>query len=307
MKRTLLLGALALATLSGFGCDVCGMFMSLQPHDRTSTIGLSWRLRYREGVFTTTGFSQAKHGGTEAAIDAKYREIYQVADVRADVWVKPRWAVFASLPLVNNYQSVDGATTADIFGMGDAMVIGRYLVANTECGADTSRSRHRLMLGGGAKLPSGRNDLIYQGETVGPDLQPGTGTTDLLVSAEYLYRKGLWGAGLNLIGRYNGEANDYRFGHGLNATAEVFRVISAGHMRIMPSLGTYLELATEDQANDVSVSGTGGPTLFTHVSSRVWWRSFSLGLTWQHAVVDRQGSMMVPNKERVIIGINYNI
>ena len=59
MKRTLLLGALALATLSGFGCDVCGMFMSLQPHDRTSTIGLSWRLRYREGVFTTTGFSPA--------------------------------------------------------------------------------------------------------------------------------------------------------------------------------------------------------------------------------------------------------
>jgi hypothetical protein len=307
MKRPLLLGALALTTLSGFGCDVCGMFMNLQPYDRTSTIGLSWRMRYREGVYATTGFGQAKHGGANAPVNALYREIYQVADLRADLWLGQRFAVFGSLPVVNNYQSVDAATTADLFGMGDAMVIGRYLVAGTMCGPEEQRARHRFMLGAGAKLPTGPYDRTYNGEPVGPDLQPGTGTVDVLGSLEYLYRKGAWGAGLNAIGRFNGEQDGYRFGHGLNITAEAFRLFEGGAFRFMPSAGGYLELAAQDEELGEPVAGTGGPTLFTHLSSRVWWRSFSLGLTWQHAVVDQQGALMVPNRERVIIGINYNI
>jgi hypothetical protein len=307
MKRITLLGALAIATLPSFGCDVCGMFMSLQPHDRTSTIGLSWRMRYREGTYTTTGFSEAKHGGTTAPVNSLYREIYQVADLRADLWFGNRFAVFGSLPLVNNYQSVNGATTADLYGIGDAMVIGRYLVAGTLCGPKETRARHRFMLGAGAKLPTGACDRTYNGEAVGPDLQPGTGTVDLLGSLEYLYRKGVWGAGLNAIGRYNGEHNDYRFGHGLNLTAEAFRLFEGGTFRIMPSAGGYLELAAQDEEFGEPVTGTGGPTLFTHLSSRVWWRSWSLGITWQHALVDQQGTLMVPNRERVIIGINYNL
>lgn len=308
MKRSLLLGAMALATLPGLGCDVCGMFMSLQPHDRTSTIGLSWRMRYREGTYTTQGFSLAKHGGAEhATVDARYREIYQVADLRADLWFGQRFALLASLPMVNNYQSVNGTTMADLYGIGDALLIGRYLVANTMCGPEEDRARHRLMIGAGAKLPTGATDRLYQGETVGPDLQPGTGTVDALGSIEYLFRKGAWGAGLNAIGRFNGVHAGYRFGHGLNLTVEAFRLFEAGPFRIMPSAGGYLELTAQDELNGEPVSGTGGPTLFTHLAYRVWWRSWSIGLTWQHAVMDDEGSMMVPNRERVIIGMTYNI
>jgi len=308
MKRTLLWGALAWATLPALGCDVCGMFMSLQPNDRTSTIGLSWRMRYREGTYTSTGFSLAKHGGMEPApVDTRYREIYQVADLRADLWFGQRFAVLASLPLVNNYQSVDGLTSADVYGVGDALFIARYLVANTTCGPNEHKARHRFMLGAGAKLPTGATDRTFMGETVGPDLQPGTGSLDLMGSLEYLYRKGKWGAALNAIGRYNGEHAGYRFGHGLNLTTEAFRIIEAGDIRIMPSAGAYVELAAEDAQNGTAVSGTGGPTLFTHLAARTWWRSWSVGLTWQHAVVDEQGAMMVPNRERVIIGMTYNI
>ncbi|MBL8003426.1 MAG: transporter [Flavobacteriales bacterium] len=308
MIRSLLSGALALATLPSLGCDVCGMFMSLQPHDRTSTIGLSWRMRYREGTYTSTGFALAKHGGADhATVDTRYREIYQVADLRADLWFGQRWAVLGSLPLVNNYQSVDGLTTADMYGVGDALVIGRYLLAGTHCGPEEQRARHRLMLGAGLKLPTGASDRTFNGGPVGPDLQPGTGTVDVLGSLEYLYRKGAWGAGLNAIGRFNGVHQGYRFGHGLNLTGEAFRLFEAQAIRFMPSAGGYLELASLDAMNGAPVEGTGGPTLFTHLASRVWWRSWSLGLTWQHAMVDKQGSMMVPNRERVIIGISYNI
>lgn len=307
MKRSLLLGALALTTLPSFGCDVCGMFMSLQPNDRTSTIGLAWRMRYREGTYTSTGFGQAKHGGADVPVNSLYREIYQVADLRADIWFGNRFAVFGSLPVVNNYQSVNGATTADLYGMGDAMAIGRYLLFGTMCGPEETRARHRFMMGAGAKLPTGAFDRTYTGVEVRPDLQPGTGSVDLLGSMEYLYRKGRFGAGLNAIGRLNGAHSGYRFGNGLNVTAEAFRLFESGTIRIMPSAGGYLELAAKDEEFGEPVIGTGGPTLFTHLSSRVWWHSWSLGLTWQHAVVDEQGALMVPNRERVIIGINYNL
>ncbi len=307
MIRSLSLGALALLALPSLGCDVCGMFMSLQPNDRTSTLGLTWRMRYREGTYTTTGFGLAKHGGAVETVNSLYREIYQVADLRADIWFGQRFAVLASLPVVNNYQSVDGLTSADVYGVGDALFIGRYLVANTTCGPNEHKARHRFMLGAGAKLPTGATDRTFVGETVGPDLQPGSGSVDVLGSLEYLFRKGKWGASLNAIGRFNGEHAGYRFGHGLNLTTEAFRIIEAGTFRIMPSAGGYLELAAEDEQNGERISGTGGPTLFSHVAARGWWGSWSLGITWQHAVIDEQGAMMVPNRERVIIGITRNI
>ena len=237
------------------------------------------------------------------------RDSYQVAELRGDLWWSPRFATLVSLPLVNNYRAVDGIIQNDVYGMGDPLFITRYLLVNTKCLTEDERTVHRVMIGAGAKLPLGRHDMTYNGHEVETDQQPGTGSLDLLASTEYMVRRGRNGARLSMIGRYTGSnADEYRLGHGLSTTVEAFRRFDFGaDWKLMPSLGMYHELSGKDAMDGSSVQGTGSSTLFTHAGVRVWWRSWGFTSTFQYAVARTLGEQMIPNRERVVLGLTYNL
>ena len=305
--------ALLMPSIS-IGCDVCGIFLGIQPHDRTSSFSLLWRYRRLEGTLPgTPALGVPKHGGHDQGSatvnDTHYRELYQVAELRGDLWWSPRFATLVSLPLVNNYRAVDGIIQNDVYGMGDPLFITRYLLVNTKCLTEDERTAHRVMIGAGAKLPLGRHDMTYNGHEVETDQQPGTGSLDLLASTEYMVRRGRNGASLSMIGRYNGSnADEYRLGHGLSTTVEAFRRFDFGaDWKLMPSLGMYHELSGKDAMDGSSVQGTGSSTLFTHAGVRVWWRSWGFTSTFQYAVARTLGEQMIPNRERVVLGLTYNL
>ncbi|MBK9176495.1 MAG: hypothetical protein IPM46_09180 [Flavobacteriales bacterium] len=304
----------ALLPFMGMACDVCGIFLGIQPHDRTSSISLLYRYRHLEGTVPTALLTKGspKHGdhiATTANGASRYRELYQVAELRADIWLSDRFAVLAAIPVVNNYQAVDGIIRADVYGIGDPLVLGRYLVANTKCTTTDERTVHRLLLGAGAKLPLGRNDLTYSDAEVGHDLQPGTRTWDALLSAEYSVRHDRNGGSLTTISRVNtGNADGHRMGHGLSTTLEAFRRYDLREdLKLMPSLGVYHELSGKDAHNGEAMSGTGSSTFFTHTGFRVWWRSWAIMGTFQYAIVRHLGEQMIPNRERVVVGLTYNL
>lgn len=312
--KTILVGWMLLLWPSvGLACDVCGIFLGIQPHDRTSSITMLYRFRHLEGDVFVGASSGPKHGGhgiaTSVPRSVHYRELYQVAELRADLWMGERFALLVSLPAANNYRAIDGIISSDVYGVGDPLVIGRYMLANTKCKTLDERLVHRVMLGAGAKVPLGPSNVRYNGEEVEMDQQPGTGTWDMLFTAEYMLRYKRNGAAFTMIGRYN-TANglDYRLGHGISTTAEVFRRYDIGeHWKVMPSLGVYHELSGKDADRGSAVDGTGSSTLFTHVGSRVWWRSWAFSATLQYAVARNLGELMIPNRERMVLGMTYNL
>lgn len=314
MRILLVCGLISLPYLS-MACDVCGIFLNVQPHDRTSSVSLLYRYRHLQGDLLGLAPKSAlpKHGGhgvegIELSGKDHYEELFQVVELRADLWVADRFAVLVSLPAVNNYREVNGIVTTDIYGVGDPLVVGRYLLVNTKCLAEEERTIHRLLLGMGAKVPLGKSDVRFMDSPVGVDQQPGTGTWDALATAEYMVRKDRNGISTTVIGRYNGtNAQGYQLAYGLSTTAEVFRRWDINeNLKIMPSLGLYHELSGRDVENDVVVQGTGSSTLFTHVGSRVWWRSLQFSITYQYAAWHNVGALMVPNRERIVTGITYN-
>ena len=306
-----MLGALLLLAFRGLACDVCGLYLGLQPHDRVNNFGLWYRMRYLQGdVGTATAKDLSKHGGhvVTANGSAESTEIFTVVEARGEFWLGQRFRLMASVPFVNNYASVDGVRTADIYASGDPLLIGRYVLINTRCDGDSVKTRHRLTIGAGAKVPLGRHDMTWNGETLDHDLQPGTGTWDALLSVEYLLRGRAWGMGTSAIARVNGTTDDgHAMGNGLSSTAELFRVFEGDVLMWMPSVGAYHELALQDRQENSPLDGTGTSVLFSHLSSRLWWRSFGLSLTWQHAFAQSNGDMMVPNRERFIAGLSYNL
>ncbi|MBL7981836.1 MAG: autotransporter domain-containing protein [Flavobacteriales bacterium] len=312
--KTFLVAWLALMLPSmGLACDVCGIFLGIQPHDRANSFSVLYRYRHLEGRVPGVAKSLLKHGGhgVDAASTGSslYRELYMVAELRADIWLSQRFSVLAALPLVNNYQAVNGVIAADVYGVGDPLLIGRFQLVNTKCTTLEERTVHRVRIGVGAKAPLGQHDLAFRGEQVHDDLQPGTGSWDALGTLEYMVRRNRNGASLSIIGRANGEdADGMRMGNGLSTTAEFFRRWDLGeNWKLMPSLGAYWELTGKDAHHGTDVEGTGASTLFASAGARAWWRSWGVQAIGQFVVAQDIGQWMVPNKERFVIGLTYNI
>ncbi len=313
MKKLFVLGALLLAVLPSVACDQCGcgLLLGVQPHDHANNFGMHWRMRYLQGDITTPPqVSLLKHGGhgdTEPGSTSTYIETYAVVEARGQVWFGQLFSLTANFPVLSNFQSVDGIRRADITGIGDPMVLGRYVLLGSTSGPDTTRLRHRLTAGLGVKIPVGRTDVEQFGKVLDFDLQPGTGSWDGMISLEYMVRGRQWGSSLAAMGRVNGTApGGHHMGNNATFTAEVFRIFPIKDFRLLPSAGAYVELAEVDQMNGVEDPTTGGNVLFSHLGTRLWWRNMGLSFTWQHALVNDLGSLMIPNRERFTAGIIYS-
>jgi len=315
MKKIFVLGALLLVALPGLACDQCscGLLLGVQPNDHANNYGLQWRMRYLHGDIMLPPAAQLnvpKHAGhSHAPVQgaASYTEVYTVLEARGQVWLSERASLAASIPLLNNYQAVDGVRYADIVAVGDPMVLARYAVWASTSGPDTTRLRHRLTAGLGVKLPLGRTDVVQFDRELPHDLQPGTGTWDGMLSLEYMVRGRVWGTSLGVVGRYNGEMEGgHRMGHSASFTGEVFRIVPVKRMRLLPSVGTYIESARQDEMDGVPDPSTGGNTLFSHLGARLWWNNLGLSFAWQHALINDIGALMIPNRERILAGITYS-
>lgn len=312
MKKNLVLGALLLLALPGMACDQCGcgLLLGVQPYDHANNFGLQWRMRYLHGDITSPHAPKLlKHGGhaTTDSGPAAYTETYMVWEARGQVWLGERFNLTGSIPVVNNFQAVDGIRHADIYALGDPMLLARYVILGSESGPDTTRLRHRLTGGLGVKVPMGRTDVEQYGKELDHDLQPGTGTWDGLASLEYSLRGARWGTSLGLMGRYNGEmAGGHRMGHSGSLTAEVFRAYRTKHLQFLPSLGGYVESALQDEYHGRKDATTGGSTVFSQVGTRLWWNAWGVSFIWQHALVNDLGSLMIPNRERFTAGLIYS-
>lgn len=145
--------------------------------------------------------------------------------VSLDQAFDPRWGVAVSLPLVRREHTQlvrdgiagDERQTFSLDGVGDLRVLGRWQALST-VSLDSGGEAAGVTFG--LKLPTGRDDIVDpRGERAEPGLQPGTGTTDLLLGA---YWNRQWIASrLSLFARLQWQAaldrkDDYRPGDKLS-------------------------------------------------------------------------------------------
>ncbi|MBS1580824.1 MAG: hypothetical protein JST66_01355 [Bacteroidetes bacterium] len=309
MIRSLMIGALLCLALRSMGCDVCGIFLNVQPNDRSTQFGLLYRTRALSRDFSAAGITLLKHGGTVAPLEErKVRELMQALELRADIRLAERWVLLAAAPVVNTYQSVNGYVRYDAYGLGDPFAILRYQLVNTKClSPDTTGLLiHRLLVGAGVKAPLGRSDVTYLGERLHPDAQPGTGSWDALVSLEYAVRSGRNGLLFTALGRLNtADTHGVRLGHTASGTLELFRTFKLGAVQVMPSLGAYLETAGHDDLKGTEQEQTGGTTWFGSAGLRAYWKNWMLSATYQKALGWNIGDEMTATDTRVVAGLSY--
>lgn len=190
MQRTLLAATLGVLAPSALACSSCGCTLSsdwLVQGGQYSGFHADFRFDYFNQDDLRSGTGRVDRGSIELpagreiqqeTINRNYNLFLDYAPQGSD------WGFSAQLPYFDRYHTtiVDGdteASTSHTKGLGDVRLLARYR------GLSDDKS---VGLQFGVKLPTGsiHNNFIagpQQGEALDRGLQPGTGTTDLLVGA----------------------------------------------------------------------------------------------------------------------------
>ena len=216
MRKLFLLSViLTMAIQDGFSCDQCSVQVGSGTILEGHYIGHTFRFRKQFGSFEQLGKSLdgPKHLD-HFSERGEVKELFTVHELMANYHIGGNWHVTAAIPLVNNYRSINGETSYDIYGLGDPWAIIRNQRA-----WEKDKGRLWLVVGLGAKIPMGRTDVSKEGQTIDLDMQPGSGSLDLLsmvsVVREYERYFFLGQATFSYMGQSPG---DYRYANSL-ATA----------------------------------------------------------------------------------------
>lgn len=170
-------------------CDACGCDISSRifPTDSKTYLGLGHQVGYYNG----------KHGHPGESIYSRSKEVFNRTDLFVKYAPNNRIEFIGQIPWVNYYIYSNSYLINNISGLADATLLGRYIfLSKIKC-----PTSHRLAMGAGLKLPTGK--YIANINTDNPNYQPGSGTVDYIFNVNYSYRKNDDGLRADVNYRYN--------------------------------------------------------------------------------------------------------
>lgn len=301
--RTLLLTVALLAMgAAASACDVCGCsiggnYFGILPQFQRHFVGLRWS----EQSFRSAHSQSAAQSGH---FDSD--EHFRTVDVLGRFYPTRRLQVLTLVPY-HDFRRTESGVLTQVQGLGDVSVLGNYILLNT---GDSLRRRwqHTLTLGGGVKIPTGQHQLRSDdGAVLLPNLQPGSGSTDFMLSATYTLRRGAWGMNADLLARLNtANKQAYRFGHRLSGSAKIFYWKNLRRaLTLLPNAGVFADAAQPNRDGRYDADATGGFITLATAGLDVYAGRFSTGFTFQQPVYQHLGEGKTQASARWMATLNY--
>jgi hypothetical protein len=211
------------------------------------------------------------------------------------------------VPIVTNHFEMPGTSTVGGTGLGDSMVLVKYRFYRRDSPRGTTQASVTI----GPKIPTGRTDLTEtNGSLLPAGLQPGSGSTDLFLAANWTYT-GLFG-----IRRLVADEDSLLRTEGTQATRLGSDIESRFWLSYRPYeskdgarewfVGPVLTwlYSQDESAAGVTQQGSGGNALLAGITTylgvrpgmHVW-----LGVDWD--VVHSTGPMFMPVRSHISFGI----
>lgn len=280
---------------SSNACDVCGCGVNgynfgILPNYRLHFIGLHYKL----GLYNSIHVSDQSKGFDR----------FQTLELWGRYSLTERIQLYAILPYVYNFRDEHDSQT-QVTGLGDISLLAHFIVVDNgdnEC----SQWKSFLQAGLGLKLPTGKNNLIEDRLTVGPNLQPGTGSTDFIGSVIYTLRHEKIGMTISGNYKYNtANKNNYRFGDQLDANARLFYLAPMGAIKIAPSCGINYSNLNQNSKNGKYVKDTGGSSLSLMPGLDIYAGSISIGANVLIPLQQNYNAGQTENKLRLNLSAHY--
>lgn len=342
-KKLLVLITCSLLYSTVFGCDLCSIYISLDPNGSKNSFGLRHRYRvfekdyYKESFYLINnkynqkGEINSKHGGsTDPTLKTTekftFTEIYNSYDVFANFYLNPKLQLGLSTYFSDNYILNDDSTTTNVAGIGDASVVLKYSLFNSKkCAPDSLKNKfiHRFTIGGGIDLPTGNynKSTITDFETeikpktiigtpieeLDPHLQAGTGSFNYLFLIEYMTKINNFGLNTNVSYKLStANKNEFRFANRFNANGTLFLIANlSSKIKLMPFTGASYETSSRDSQSDIDIMGSGGKVLFFNGGLNLFINKISVEFSYYTPFYEDLLDDQPFNKNRIITQLAY--
>ncbi len=321
MTRTALatLGALATGAaflalpLDAFACSSCGCTLNADWASQgfKSNGGFSIDLRHDDFNQTDlrTGTGRVDRSAISFPADAETQQqtFNRNTTLTLDYGINADWGASLQLPYINRYHTtiVDGDTevsTSRSSSIGDVRLLGRYQGFSPE---------HDWGVQFGLKLPTGRTNVNFNGgpqigESLDRGLQPGTGSTDLLLG---LYTFGP----LNQQFDYFAQAllqvplhtkDEFKPGVGANLTAGIRYLTGTA---FVPHLQVNARIEGKESGANADIPNSGATLIYLSPGA-TWSMTDSLKLYGfaQVPIYQRVNGLQLEPKVSVSVGLHYD-
>ena len=324
-------------TNSLFACDFCGCFMGITPYDNHSSISAMYRYKMFNGyqnmnqhhnVFQKSAFSNSasqntlanpysnyntlKHGNNGSAnvepppqqyLQSDY-ELYTTAEVRAKIFIHKRIELNAIIPFVmNSSRTEDRKEQAS--GISDlTFFTGFHLINRTM----TEKFQHRLIVGGGIKLPVGHYYMKNDGYRINFLLQPGTGSIDYMAYMNYVF--GYKKLGVNFMSSYKVNGDNYYKERIANSTTNYLNVFykfrQEKDLKIFPSVQGYYEYTKGLYINKVYQIGTEMDVATAGLGLDIFYKQVSINTAFHLPVYEKRFDGNLATAGKFMVGLTYS-
>src|SRR5258705_9875683 len=179
MKKILLTVVILFTLFSVSACEICGcgvgnFYLGMLPHFKSKFFGI----RY-----------QYMHYHTQLKVDKTQfsNDYYKTVELWTGFNIGNKWQVLAFVPYRINKQFTDDGIKEQN-GFGDISLLMNYNLLHTRKKNGHSNIEQQLWIGGGFKLPTGKNNADVTSANANPgdvNWQSGTGSIDFLLNAAY--------------------------------------------------------------------------------------------------------------------------
>ncbi len=310
---------LAFSPMVLHACDFCGAFMGVTPFDNQNSFALSHRYRVFNGYQAMNQNSQlfpdgsyrngtppsVLHGGaTTPEMSKSDFESFKVFELRTKYFIHPRLEINALIPLAGNKQKAMGEETC-ANGLGDvSFFAGWHAIQKLE----NVKTRQRLIVGAGIKIPTGKSDFLYDdGDRIPLMLQAGTGSTDGFMYATYTAARNEWRWGATVLGKYNGtNKHEEQVRPSIVNSAFIAYQFQLCSWIILPQLQVYEEYTNGLQRGSELIEGTGMNMILAGPGVDVYRKKLGINLAAQLPVYQKTAEMNMKTSGRLVIGLSYS-
>lgn len=287
-----------LAMLEDFDCDACGCSASGGSMGFGSMLNNNFAgLRYlkqsytsRDGIFANSPWMD---------------ENFNTVQAWARIPVTEKIQISALVPYhFNERKLTTGAE--NIAGLGDITVMALYTVFETQ--KDSTFFTHKINLGGGVKLPTGKFTEANNLGSVNQSFQLGTGSWDFPVVSEYVIKHKNLGLNttLNYIFKTENSKN-YQYGDQFNYAGTFFYLFDLKSVQIVPQAGLAGEVYQTNKQYSLDLPNTAGDILFGKFGIEAGKDKFSIGINAMLPINQNLSNGNMEANYRWSVNLNYTL
>lgn len=302
MKQLLLLCAAMVLSMGHVqACDVCGcaagnQYLGLLPEPGLHFVGV----QYQYNSF------EAKHPSLFAGRpDEESRIRYNTLQLWGRYAIGNRVQLYGFVPWRYNVQHAD-TNVHRASGISDVSVMAGVVLLNKS----SQTTQHQLFAAAGSKLPTGQYIGIAEADQLGlPNLQPGTGSFDFLLNANYTLRYNRYGMNVDASYTFTTANRDsYKYGNRLSTGLMLFRTFGKRNADIIPQLGARYEYTLHDYDNYPDRwlnEQTGGYMAFASAGLQAYYNKTGVRLMGNLPIAQQYSKGYVQSKQRLEISVFY--